>query len=109
LSSGTYRHCKKCDQNKPTSEFATSELVSGYRRYCRSCSGPIKKKKRGISPSKKSDSSLKLCRKCNSMFPLEEFVDFSNKSGKRSLCGSCKAKSEHERRERYKRFLRGSR
>jgi superfamily I DNA and/or RNA helicase len=109
LSSGTYRHCKKCDQNKPTSDFATSELVSGYRRYCRSCSGPIKKKKRGISSSKKSDSSLKLCRKCNKKFPLEEFVDFSNKSGKRSLCGSCKAKSEHERRERYKRFLKGSR
>ena len=46
LISGTYKVCRKCDQNKPKEEFANPNTSTGYGRFCQDCQGPIKKKKR---------------------------------------------------------------
>jgi len=91
LNSGTYRICKKCDQNKPATEFMDDNAVSGYRRFCLSCSKPMhKKSKKKVILSDSKSSETKICPNCSQDFPLSEFMDESNKSGKRRLCGACK-------------------
>ena len=65
--------------------------LRGYRRFCSSCSKPMhKKSKKKIIPSDNKPSKTKICPNCSDTFPLSEFIDESNKSGKRRLCGSCK-------------------
>ena len=46
LQDGTYKHCKKCDNNKPIMDFAKPGTVSGYGRYCNDCLKPIQRKAR---------------------------------------------------------------
>ena len=91
LKTGTYRICKKCDKNKPTTEFMDDNALSGYRRFCSSCSKPMhKKSKKKVILSDSKSSETKICPNCSQDFPLSEFMDESNKSGKRRLCGACK-------------------
>jgi len=97
---GTVRHCKKCDANKPKADFEDSSIPSGMRRYCKTCTKPpAAKRKRTISKSG-TVKHTKKCPTCKKTFPLTEFVDKSNKSGKRSLCAKCKKISNRKKAER---------
>lgn len=40
LQTGEYRHCKKCDQNKPFADFQDASTKRGYRTYCSDCTKP---------------------------------------------------------------------
>mgnify|MGYP006203518563 CR=1 FL=1 len=83
LQNKTFKHCKKCEQNKPISKFENPNRVTGYNLYCNVCKPvalPKKKKKPTVPDGKKK------CPRCKDNFPLTEFVDKSTKSGKRSLC-----------------------
>ena len=91
LLDGTYKHCKKCDQNKPKSEFESPSAISGFGRYCQACNeapltfAPSKRKKKP-----KENYGQKKCPNCNKVFPKSEFLDSSTTSGRRRLCGPCK-------------------
>ena len=108
LKTGTVRHCKKCDQNKPTLEFQDRDTKSGFRRYCLGCSAPKPKKRSKGKTLRSSSNSTKKCPNCKKSFPLSEFVDTTNKSGRRSLCGRCKAISNQNRSDNYKSYMRGT-
>ena len=94
LLDGTYKHCRKCDQNKPKSEFENTSTISGFGRYCQGCnespspSPPTRRKKKS---QVKADH--KRCPTCKKVFHRNQFLDRSTSSGKRRLCGSCKKKS----------------
>lgn len=106
LALGTYKVCKKCNSNKPLSNFEKPHTSSGYGRYCNSCVTPTTKKKRK-GTKKRSQSKLnKRCPNCKKNFPLDEFLDRSTASGKRRLCSSCKATSERKRQEQTQRYMR---
>ena len=49
LLTGSFKVCKRCDQNKPLSEFEKPETISGFGTYCNSCVAPVRKKKRKTS------------------------------------------------------------
>ena len=97
LQNKTFKHCKKCEQNKPISKFENPNRVTGYNLYCNVCKPvalPKKKKKPTVPDGKKK------CPRCKDNFPLTEFVDKSNPSGKRSYCGKCKKISNRNQAER---------
>lgn len=79
----TYRHCRKCDQNKPTVEFEDKETKTGYRRFCKTCTESTKKKKRKSRRRRTAPKIKQLCPGCFKRFPLSEFID---KSGMCSMC-----------------------
>jgi hypothetical protein len=92
--SGAYRHCKKCDSNKEISEFASAEHKSGFRRFCKGCSKPTKKKRAKKLVKVSEKLTHKVCPNCSRDFPIEEFNNSSNVTGKSKLCKSCKSKSD---------------
>ena len=104
FKTGTYRHCKKCDQNRPTQEFVDKSTISGFRRFCKTCTGDNPRKKSRKKSRKNLSNNRKRCPNCSKSFPLSEFIDRSNKSGKRRLCGSCKVKSDQIKRDNYHAF-----
>ena len=95
--SGTFKHCKKCNQNKPKEAFASPNTTSGYGRFCNTCVKPSTKKRR----RKKSNikAGHKKCPNCKNILPEKEFLDSTTASGKRRLCGACKVISDRKRRE----------
>ena len=105
FKTGAYRHCKKCDQNRPSQEFSDKAMKSGFRRFCKTCTVPKAKMKSKRAPQRHSIKQKKKCPNCLNSFPLSEFVDNSNKSGKRSLCGNCKAISNRKRQENYRAYI----
>jgi len=106
LALGTYRVCKKCNSNKPVSDFEKPNTTSGYGRYCNSCVAPTIKKKRKGNKSSTQSKNFKRCPTCKKSFPKDEFIDRSNASGKRRLCGSCKAISDRKRQEQTQKYYR---
>ena len=105
LQDGSFKVCKKCNQNKPKSEFENPDTMSGYGRFCLDCNGGnIKKKKK--KKRAKGKAGFKKCPNCEKTFPETEFLDRSNASGKRRLCGSCKIESDKRRKENSERYLR---
>ena len=102
FKTGTVRHCKKCDKNKPKADFEDLSIPSGKRRYCKSCTKPPAARiKRTISKSVKDE---KRCPTCKKIFPRAEFVDKSTKSGKRSLCAKCKKISNRKKAARSRAY-----
>jgi hypothetical protein len=89
LQDGTYKHCKKCDKNKPIIDFEKPGTVSGYGRYCNDCLKPILRTAR-LKKKPKVKSGHKKCPNCKNVFPNNEFIDSTTTSGKRRLCSSCK-------------------
>jgi superfamily I DNA and/or RNA helicase len=89
LQDGTYKHCKKCDKNKPIIDFEKLGTVSGYGRYCNDCLKPILRTAR-LKKKPKAKSGHKKCPNCKNVFPNNEFIDSTTTSGKRRLCSSCK-------------------
>jgi hypothetical protein len=102
FKTGTVRHCKKCDKNKPKADFEDLSIPSGKRRYCKSCTKPPAARiKRTISKPVKDE---KRCPTCKKIFPRAEFVDKSTKSGKRSLCAKCKKISNRKKAARSRAY-----
>ena len=101
--SGTFKHCKKCNQNKLKEAFASPNTTSGYGRFCNNCVKPSTKKRR----RKKSNikAGHKKCPNCKNMLLEKEFLDSSTVSGKRRLCGACKAISDRKRRESTEKYF----
>ena len=46
LLTGTYKHCKRCDQNKPIDQFERPGTTRGYGNYCHDCVNPPSSKRR---------------------------------------------------------------
>ena len=94
LKTGEFRHCRRCDQNKPFLDFADETTKRGYRTYCNACSKDNIRKKKTVSiraTGNQNSAQSKICPNCQKKFPLDEFVDKRNESGRRRLCGDCKA------------------
>lgn len=102
--SGTYKHCKKCNQNKSYKEFASPNTTSGFGRFCNTCVKPSTKKRR--KKKLNIQSGHKKCPNCKKIFPDKEFLDNSTASGKRRLCGACKRISDRKRKESAERYFR---
>ncbi|MDA8676157.1 AAA domain-containing protein, partial [Alphaproteobacteria bacterium] len=92
LKTGQYKVCSKCDKNKPISDFENPSLDSGLQRLCKSCK-PITSRKKKKRKSSSSNSDYKKCPNCNKSYPKSEFEDRTTASGRRRLCGPCKAES----------------
>ena len=102
LKTGEFRLCRRCDQNKPFAEFEDPTTKRGYRTYCAACSKSKTHKKKKISVRasiNKTTAPKKKCPNCRKTFPLSEFIDKRNASGRRRLCGSCKAVSIRKQEE----------
>lgn len=108
LKLGKIRHCKKCDQNKPIEDFLDASTKRGTKTYCNSCSPIVlgRKKKSGRGVVGRIDAESKACPTCKKIFPNSEFVDFSNASGRRRLCGNCKKISDRKREQSARRWSR---
>ena len=106
LLDGTYKICKKCDQNKPKTAFANPSTISGYGRYCNDCVEPRERTTRRKKKHRPKNAGQKHCPNCSKLFPLSEFIDHSNRSGKRRLCSSCKRISDAKRAEQTRRYMR---
>ena len=104
LISGDYKICRKCDQNKPKSDFANPGTTSGYQRFCKNCRPLTTKTKR--KKKTKVKEGHKKCPTCKKVFPLSEYIDRTNASGKRRLCSSCKKISVENQREQTAKYFR---
>ena len=105
LASGEMRVCRKCNQNKPADQFIDPNSSTGnFKRYCKTCT-PISRTK-GQKKKKKSPTKpgFKICKNCRKSFPESEFIDRTNRSGRRLLCGSCKIISDRKREEESRRW-----
>ena len=105
---GTFKHCKKCDQNKPKEQFERPGTARGYGNFCNDCVSPTTSSKKRKKKTRRAKAGKKICPNCKKSFDLSEFFDSSTKTGRRRLCSGCKAESvrkqEAQRREYFRRM-----
>lgn len=107
LLTGTYKHCKRCDQNKPIDQFERPGTTRGYGNYCHDCvNPPSSKKKKKKRKGGAASTGKKTCPNCKKSFDLSEFVDKSTKRGVRRLCKACKRISVQKQRDNYAAYMR---
>jgi hypothetical protein len=109
ILTGTYKHCKRCDQNKPKDQFERPGTTRGYGRYCNDCVAPSKSTKQRKKKRNKQASGKKMCSNCKQTLDKIELLDRTTTSGKRRLWGSCKRLSVQNQRDNSAFYMRRSR
>lgn len=90
-----HKWCRRCDQTKPTEEFASNTRArDGLQTYCRSCGASIYRTKREqaghlVRPADVPEAH-KFCRTCGTVKPLSEWsLNKSASDGYQTRCKEC--------------------